>query len=98
MRKLASLFLFLSLCLAAPAMAQTLEELVPQLPKGNYSDRETVVREIAATGDERAAPVLRALGDRELQVRKSDSAVVIVTGRRGSQTATDPLTGVCSRA
>ncbi len=93
MRKLASLFLFLSLCLAAPAMAQTLEELVPQLPKGNYSDRETVVREIAATGDERAAPVLRALGDRELQVRESDGAVVIVTGRRGSQTATDPLTG-----
>jgi urea transport system permease protein len=93
MRVFSSVLLWVVLMLAGTAWSQTLEDLVPQLPDGSYDAREQVVREIAATGDERAAAVLRALGDRDLHVRDSDGAVVIVTGSRSDQMATDPLTG-----
>ncbi len=64
MRLLAALSLWLglfSLPSSGPALAQTLEELMAQLPEGSFSDRAEVVSAIAATGDERAAAVLEAL-------------------------------------
>ncbi len=93
MRFLVSLLFWLAFSLSAPAFSQTLEDLLPQLPAGDYDDRAEVIRAIAATGDERAVGVLRALGDRDLHVRDADGAVLIVTGSRSNQVATDPLTG-----
>ncbi|MEM8572363.1 MAG: urea ABC transporter permease subunit UrtB [Pseudomonadota bacterium] len=88
-------FCLVLLCLSAAsgAFSQTLEDLVLQLPEGSFDDRADVIRAIAATGDERAVGVLRALGDRDLHIRDSDGTVLIVTGGRGNQVGTDPLTG-----
>ena len=94
MRRLALLLLGLAIVLACgPARAQTLEELIAQLPEGSFSDRADVVAAIGATGDDRAATVLEALQEGDLQARKSDGKVVRVTGRGSSAEAFDPLTG-----
>lgn len=86
-----------TLCLVllwpAVAAAQTLEDLVSRLPDGNFNDRAEVVMQIGQTGDPRAAAVLDALLDGELQRRNADGRLVRVGGRRGSETATDVLTG-----
>ncbi|WP_424931633.1 urea ABC transporter permease subunit UrtB [Amaricoccus macauensis] len=93
MRFLVTLFVWLVVSVTTPAFSQTLEDLLPQLPEGDYDDRAEVIRAIAVTGDERALAVLRALGDRDLHVRESDGAILIVTGSRSNQVGTDPLTG-----
>ena len=60
MRRLASLVLGLFLAFACgPVAAQTLEELILQLPAGDFGDRAKVVAAIGATGDERAAACWR---------------------------------------
>ncbi len=92
MRFLAAL-LGLLLLAGAPAFAQSLEELVAKLPEGDYSDRAEVVAAIGASGDPRAATVLEALQAGDLQQRKSDDAVMLVTGRGDAAKAVDPLTG-----
>ena len=88
----AVLFWFGLLC-ASAASAQTLEELIPQLSQGNFSDRAEVVAKIGATGDDRAVPLLEALSEGELQARKADGVVIRVTGRGSSAEGFDPLTG-----
>ena len=92
MRLLAALAGLL-LALAGPVAAQSLEELVAKLPAGDYSDRAAVVSAIGATGDPRAAALLGALNEGDLQQRKSDGVVIIVTGRGSDAKATDALTG-----
>ena len=52
-----------------------------QLPEGDFADRAEVVTAIALTGDDRALPLLDALSDGELHVRKADGAILRVTGR-----------------
>ncbi|MFO1143885.1 MAG: urea ABC transporter permease subunit UrtB [Amaricoccus sp.] len=79
--------------LAGPLAAQTLDELVAKLPGGSFNDRAAVVGAIGATGDPRAAALLGALQEGNLQQRKSDDAIVIVTGKGAAAKATDPLTG-----
>jgi urea transport system permease protein len=85
--------LLLWLALAGGALAQSLEALVAELPEGSFSDRAKVVAAIAASGDARAAPVLRALGDGDLAARKADGAVIRVTGRGAKAQGFDLLTG-----
>ena len=92
MRLIAPLILWLCL-LAATATAQTLEELVAQLPEGGFPERAEVIGAIARTGDERAVPVLEALGAGELHLRKEGGAILRVTGRSRSQQGFDALTG-----
>ncbi len=92
MRRLVSLLL-LCLLFAGPALAQSLEDLIAQLPEGSYSDRAEVVAAIGATGDDRAAAVLEALQDGDLAMRKADGVVVKVTGRGSKARAFDALTG-----
>jgi urea transport system permease protein len=75
------------------ATAATLEELMAQLPEGNFNARSAVVAEIARTGDARAVPLLQALGEGELHQRAADGAILRVTGRRGDLQGFDPLTG-----
>ncbi len=86
-------FAFLALTAAGAASAQTLEELIAQLPDGSYDDRAKVIAVIAATGDERAIPALSALGDGDLQALKADGRVVRVAKEGRDRIAYDALTG-----
>ena len=88
MRLLAAIVIWISLAVA-PALAQSFEELVARLPEGSFSDRAEAVSALAASGDPRAAALLRVLGDGELQQRKEDGALVRVTGRGAAATAFD---------
>lgn len=91
------LTLIAAFCLAVVlpfiASAQTLEELIARLPDGNFNDRAAIVAQIAETGDPRAAQVLDALLEGELEQRNADGRFVRVTGSRNNQTAVDVLTG-----
>ncbi len=94
MRLLVPVLLWLALAAGSgPALAQSLEELILELPSGSYSDRADVVAAIGASGDERAVTVLDALQDGDLHARKEDGAVIRVTGRGSKAKGFDPLTG-----
>ncbi len=93
MRILVALIVWSGLLFASAASAQSLEELIRQLPEGSFNERAEVVAKIGASGDDRAVPVLEALGEGELQLREADGAVIRVTGRGSSAQGFDPLTG-----
>ena len=76
-----------------PARAQTVEELVNQLPEGGFGDRSAVISQLAATGDTRLVPVLEALGAGELNVVAETGQVVFVRPAGGNVAITDALTG-----
>lgn len=59
----------------------------------NFNETGQVVRELAATGDTRIEPLLVALGEGNVAVRKSDSAVFVVKEQGAVATLSDPLTG-----
>jgi urea transport system permease protein len=80
------------LSLPLPGLAQTLEELMPRLPDGNFNDRAEVVTAIGRSGDPRGAYLLEALLEGELHQRNADGAILRVAGRRGQEQAFDPLT------
>ena len=91
-----ALRLILACCVAlwaAAASAQSFDELVRQLPEGDFADRARVVVAIAATGDERALPLLEALVEGELAELKSNDAVVLLRSVGRDDFATDALTG-----
>ena len=81
--------------LVQPAGAQTadLRPLVDALGAGGFGDTEMQVAALAATGDPAVAPVLEALGDGNLYIRKSDRTVVIATKSGPVYALVDPLTG-----
>ncbi|MGX1307989.1 urea transport system permease protein [Amorphus suaedae] len=94
--------LVLVLLLAAPIAAsaqsepdaEALRPLLSGLDNGrDFNKTADGIRAIAATGNPAAAPLLRAMRDGALEVRKSDGAVVIVEKRDGKDVAVDPLTG-----
>ncbi|MEM1161379.1 MAG: urea ABC transporter permease subunit UrtB [Pseudomonadota bacterium] len=75
------------------ADAQTLEELIIELPKGKFNDRARIIEAIADTGDERALGILEALGDGDLmQVKKTDAVVRVEKDGKNFNTF-HPLTG-----
>jgi hypothetical protein len=76
-----------------PARAQSVEELVNQLPEGGFSDRSAIIAQLAATGDTRLVPVLEALGAGELNVVAETGQVVFVRPAGGNVAITDALTG-----
>ena len=78
---------------AAAASAQSFEDLVRQLPAGDFADRAKVVAAIAATGDDRALPVLDSLLEGELAELKSNDAIVLLRSVGRDDFATDALTG-----
>ena len=73
-----------SLALAGAALAADLTALVGNLTSGGLSEREAAITALATSGDERAAPILEALGAGQLYIRNSDKLVVIgkVDGNR----------------
>lgn len=91
--RLAILIVWIGLLVGTAASAATLEELMAKLPDGSFNDRADVVTQIAATGDPRAAGLLRILSDGELQQRTADGVILRVVGRGDDAKASDPLTG-----
>lgn len=87
------LSLLAALLLLAPARAQSVEDLVRQLPEGSFSDRAAVVSQLAATGDARLVSLLEALAAGDLNVVEETGAVVTLSGRGDPLDATDALTG-----
>ena len=88
-----AIFAILAALLAPlPALAQTadatLTTLVNALAPGNFKDRETAARALAATGDPRAVPVLQTLLDGNLHAVKATGQVVFLRGGE----ALDPVT------
>ncbi|MEM0942518.1 MAG: urea ABC transporter permease subunit UrtB [Pseudomonadota bacterium] len=94
MRKFLAAFLLLA-WLPALSVAQgaSFEELVAQLPEGKFDARAKVIEAIAATGDPRAAALLEALGEGDLQQLKSDGTIVRVVKEGRDQFAFDAITG-----
>ena len=78
---------------AAEAQTADLRSLVDALGQGSFSDTEKQITAIAATGDPAVAPILEALGEGTLFVRKSDKAVFIATKSGSTYALADPLTG-----
>jgi urea transport system permease protein len=78
-----------------PARAETsdLRVLVNALGEGGFSDTEKQIGALVQTGDPAVAPILEALGEGALFVRKSDKAVFIGTKSGATYALTDPLTG-----
>lgn len=79
-------------CWATTLSAQSLDELVPTLPEGNYDDRAAVVGAIATTGDDRALAILELLLEGDLHKLKSNDAIVEVYEADDEDYARDVLT------
>jgi len=77
----------------AIAAAQGFEALVQELPVGGYDETEKTIQAIAATGDDRAAPLLDALGEGDVYAVKNGGKVVIARRDGREYKLTDPLTG-----
>ena len=82
--------------LAAPAVADSADSLsarITALATGDFATKEAVIVELSAMGDPAAVPALRALGDGDLQIRKSDRKVIIAVRDGNALRAVDPVTG-----
>jgi urea transport system permease protein len=79
--------------MAGGARAQSLDELIAGLKADSFEGKIDAIEALAATGDERAAPVLDAMLNRRLLVQKSTGAVVL--GERTGRVyhLTDPISG-----
>jgi urea transport system permease protein len=81
------------LVVAWSAMAADLGGLVTNLVTGGYSDRDTAIGALAASGEARAAPILQALSAGELYVRTADKLVVIGKGSGKQVALVDAISG-----
>jgi urea transport system permease protein len=91
-----ALALLLILALAAvgrDARADTFTDALAGFAKDSFSDTIAAVEAIAASGAARAAPVLRALAEGNLYVRKSDQAVVFTREDGGKTLGTEAASG-----
>jgi urea transport system permease protein len=79
--------------MAGSVMAADLGSLVTNLVTGGYSDRDTAIGALAASGEARAAPILQALSAGELYVRTADKLVVIGKGSGKQVALVDAITG-----
>ena len=84
-------------CLAAVAVqaadGDDFAAAVAALPHGSFSDRAHAMDRVAASGAPRAIPVLQALKEGDLYVRKADDRVVIKHRADGGYAITDAVTG-----
>ena len=86
-------FLLVCLMLAGDLLADTLEEALPRLADPSFSVKQEAVEAIAASGDDRALTVLKALSAGELYTQ--DGTPPVVLGRKSGAVMqfTDPLIG-----
>ncbi|MBD8892157.1 urea ABC transporter permease subunit UrtB [Roseibium litorale] len=71
---------------------ESLRPLVNALAEGKFKETEKQVADLAATGNPAVAPLLEALGNGDLQFRKSDKAVFITRSAGKGYQLIDPLT------
>ncbi len=100
MKHILSLLAALALIFAAAAGTATaqvadadLTPLVNAVAPGSAKEREAAIIALAASGDERAIPVLQALIDGNLYAIKATGQVVFATASAGGYDLTDPVTG-----
>ncbi|GAB6053017.1 urea ABC transporter permease subunit UrtB [Magnetospira thiophila] len=75
------------------AQADTLEDGIAALGADSYTAKIAAVQALGAAGDDRAAPVLQALSEGNLYLRKADGKVVITEKRNNIYVLTDPISG-----
>lgn len=91
--------LFVALCLIVTVFAtglraqEDLRPLINALGEGGFSDVEKGIEALARTGDAAVVPALRALGEGDLFVRKSDKQVFITKSAGSKLTLIDPISG-----
>ncbi len=85
-----------ALLITTPAHAQIadaeLTPLVDALAPGNFKDREVAIGVLAATGDQRAVPILETLLEGELYFDEASGKVVFTSASGGKGTISDPVT------
>src|SRR3954467_3950385 len=94
MRKSGLIVLLVALLLAAPAFARSADEALGRLAAPGLDDIEKGIRDVAASGDPRAEPVLSALSDGRLLARPDH--MLLVKDRDG--TIRDAATGAPGEA
>ena len=82
-----------AVCLAGTVSAADLAALVQNLVTGGFSERDAAIGALAASGEERAAPILEALGAGQLYVRTADKVVVIGKSDGNQLKLSDAVTG-----
>lgn len=91
---LGAVFFFLTLGIAAQSMAQSdPKALIDALGTADFKQAETLIGQIAATGDARVVPALEAFASGELYVRKADNLVFMTLAAGSNFTLIDPLSG-----
>jgi len=95
LRPVAALVIAIFAALAAPghARADAFTDALAGFTKDSFADTIAAVEALMVSGDPRAASVLRALGEGNLHVRKSDQAVVYTREEAGKTLATEAATG-----
>jgi urea transport system permease protein len=93
LRALALFLIIVSAALGREAKADAFGDALAGFAKDSYSDTITAVEKLSALGDPRAALVLRALGEGNLYVRKSDQAVVFAREDGGKTLGAEAASG-----
>ncbi|NWJ26955.1 urea ABC transporter permease subunit UrtB [Rhizobium sp. RM] len=87
-------FIGVLMCLAMPAAAQSEPKaLIDALGTADFKQAETLIGQIAASGDPRVVAPLEAFAAGDLYVRKADNAVFMVKATGPNFTLIDPLSG-----
>src|SRR3954453_13967193 len=76
MKKSGLIVFLLALLLALPALAQSADEALSRLAAPGFDEIEKGIRDLAASGDPRAEPVLSALSDGRLLARPDHHLLV----------------------
>ena len=80
------------LLLATSYACADFDDHVAALANGSYSKKGSAVEALAATGDDRAVPILEAMLEGNLYTRKSDDRVVIGDAQGQIIVLIDPMT------
>ena len=93
LRACALLLILVTAALGRDARADAFGDALAGFARDSYADTIAAVEKLSALGDPRAAPVLRALAEGNLYVRKSDQAVVVALEDAGKTEAAEAATG-----
>ncbi len=93
LRALALLLIVILAAFGRDARADAFTDALAGFAKDSYSDTIAAIEKLSTLGDARAAPVLRALGEGNLYVRKSDQAIVFAREEGGKTIGTEAAGG-----
>ncbi len=93
LRVLAIIGVLFSLAVSAFAQQADPKPLIDALGTADFKQAETLVGQIAATGDPRVVPMLEAYAEGDLYVRKADNLVFMTKAAGANFTLIDPVSG-----